>query len=136
LSGGVSKWEVVVKMANNFKWWCVKWEVAVKVVDNVNRRFVKMGSGSQNGKKLQVAVFQNGQWWPKRWIFFNCWFVKWEVVVKVAYNCNCCLVTWEVVLQVVHDSNCQCVKMGSGVQSGALFNSCFIKMGSGGQSGG
>jgi hypothetical protein len=49
LIAGLSKWEVAVKMADNFKWWWVKWEVAVKVVDNFNCQFVKMGSGSQSG---------------------------------------------------------------------------------------
>jgi hypothetical protein len=50
LSGGVLKWEVAVKVVDNFncwfvkvakkfKWWCVKWEVVVS----------QMGSGSQNG---------------------------------------------------------------------------------------
>ena len=115
MSGGASRWEVAVKVVDNFncwfvrvakkfKWWCVKWEVGLKVVDNVNCWFVKMGSGSQNGKKKKKTVSDGVS--------------KWAVVVKVAYNCNCCFITWEVVLQVVHNSNYQCIKMGSGGQIG------------------
>jgi hypothetical protein len=44
LSGGVSKWEVVVKVVDNFNCWFVK------VVKKSEWWCVKMGSGGQNGR--------------------------------------------------------------------------------------
>ena len=59
LSDGVSKWEVVVKMADNFNWWCVK-----------------MGSGGQNGKYFSVMVGRNGKQCP-RLVTKGKWQSKW-----------------------------------------------------------
>jgi hypothetical protein len=63
LSGGVSKWEVVVKVMDNFNCRFVKvgrdlsggvsgWEVVVKMADNFKWWCVKMGSGSQSGEEF------------------------------------------------------------------------------------
>jgi hypothetical protein len=45
----VPKWEVVVKVVDNFNCWFVKWEVVVTVVDNFEWCCVKMGSGQNGG---------------------------------------------------------------------------------------